>query len=71
MATTVQVRLLHMLHMHAPLTSVLIDVDECAEQMSQCDENAVCVNTIGSHECSCAGGYRGNGLFCAGKISCT
>lgn len=44
-----------------------VDVDECDRQMSHCDSNANCVNTIGSHECYCAEGYEGNGLNCTGK----
>lgn len=42
-------------------------MDECDRQMSHCDSNANCVNTIGSHECYCAEGYEGNGLNCTGK----
>ena len=32
-----------------------------------CDENAKCVNKIGSYECLCESGYTGNGESCYGN----
>ena len=34
--------------------------------MSNCDENADCMNTEGSHKCKCKAGYQGNGIICKG-----
>ena len=43
-----------------------IDVDECADFNGGCQHN--CTNTIGSHYCTCAGGYLLNddGHSCTG-----
>ena len=41
------------------------DIDECSRQISICDANAVCTNTIGSHICMCTAGFIGNGFFCS------
>ena len=40
---------------------VFSDVDECNSTIPVCDVNAECVNTIGSHSCSCKAGFTGNG----------
>ena len=44
------------------------DIDECAESELSCDENADCVNTVGSYECVCNSGYTRDGFVCLGKI---
>ena len=44
------------------------DIDECAEEISQCHDNATCTNTIGSYNCTCEYGYTGDGLNCTSKI---
>lgn len=37
--------------------------------MTSCDENADCVDNVGSYECVCRTGYTGNGLSsCIGSI---
>ncbi len=43
------------------------DVDECKDNDHNCDENAVCSNTIGSFNCICNGGFIGSGVICTGK----
>ena len=43
------------------------DLDECEFQLHSCDVNAECENTIGSYECHCRSGYRGNGRICNGN----
>ena len=43
------------------------DLDECEFQLHSCDINAECENTIGSYECHCRSGYRGNGRICNGN----
>ena len=47
------------------------DVDECADGSDNCDVNAACTNTAGSHSCFCNSGYEGDGATCAGNIICT
>ena len=40
------------------------DIDECAEGLHYCSAHATCRNTIGSYECICNPGYRGDGRVC-------
>ena len=43
-----------------------IDLDECSENDTLCDQ--ICENTFGSYQCSCARGYTlVNGVYCEGK----
>eukprot|EP00121_Abeoforma_whisleri_P005603 Awhi_evm1s5082 len=45
--------------------NVCLDVDECTDpSKSNCDINALCINTIGSFQCECQGGYEGDGRTC-------
>ena len=44
----------------------MLDVDECSDGTDDCDGNAECENTDGSHTCSCSTGYSGTGLICTG-----
>ena len=46
---------------------VYIDIDECQEDPSPCDQ--VCTNTVGGFECSCELGYRyaGEDQGCVGQ----
>lgn len=50
------------------ITLHLIDVDECVEGLDSCDIAAVCNNTVGSYQCTCLNGYRGNGHTCDGRV---
>lgn len=43
-----------------------VDIDECAED--PCGENAVCENSRGSYECTCAEGYVGDGETCSPRV---
>ena len=36
----------------------------------QCDDNARCTNTEGSHLCECFIGYIGNGIVCVDDDEC-
>ncbi|XP_076799587.1 uncharacterized protein LOC143444282 [Clavelina lepadiformis] len=44
------------------------DTNECS-QPSPCDSNAVCINQIGTFDCSCKFGFEGNGISCS-LITC-
>ncbi|XP_005177429.1 cartilage oligomeric matrix protein isoform X1 [Musca domestica] len=41
-----------------------VDINECQTGMARCEENSVCVNTIGSYQCHCREGYKHNGTHC-------
>ncbi|CAH3133412.1 unnamed protein product, partial [Porites lobata] len=43
-----------------------IHVDDCQMSTHNCSDNATCINTEGSSNCSCKPGYRGNGYNCSG-----
>ena len=45
-------------------TRICVDIDECANNSNNCDENATCTNTIGSYTCECKNGWTGNGHYC-------
>lgn len=46
----------------------ILDYNECLdEKTNDCDQNAICKNTVGSFECFCKVGYAGNGKTCQGK----
>ena len=47
----------------------LIDIDECSTG-GVCDENAECVDTAGSYECTCSSGYTGDGYTCLDIDEC-
>ena len=63
---------------HAPLSYfyyitfyislMLLDIDECSNGSHDCDLNANCTNTNGSHSCACKEGFTGKGESCQGKI---
>lgn len=57
---------IHVTKLFCPFVSVP-DVDECIESPVACDGRSVCENTLGSYECVCRPGYRGNGTHCEGK----
>ena len=44
------------------LSPLFTDIDECNSTLNNCDGNATCTNTIGSYQCTCHGGYTGNGM---------
>lgn len=47
--------------MHADINECELDTD------NNCDENAVCRNTIGGFNCTCVPGYKSYGTLCTGK----
>ena len=44
------------------------DVDECVRGLATCAVDAECKNTVGSFECQCKQGFKGDGEFCLGEI---
>ncbi|CAH3133081.1 unnamed protein product, partial [Porites lobata] len=48
-----------------------LDINECATNTDNCDVNAYCNNTVGSHNCTCNPGYTGNGTTCEDVNECT
>ena len=44
-----------------------LDLDECADGTHNCDVNAECNNILGSYNCTCKDGSRGNGTKCTGN----
>lgn len=53
------------------LSTLVLDVNECATGQEECSEFARCVNTIGSHSCFCLSGFTGDGKNCSGKYHFT
>ncbi len=55
---------------------VCFDIDECQEQLDNCDVMSTCINNEGGFTCSCIDGYEGDGFNCfdtdecAGNNSC-
>ena len=47
---------------HTPL-----DINECAIDMDNCNDNALCTDTMGSFICGCVDGFRGDGVTCTGE----
>ena len=54
---------------HKSLSLVLSDIDECSTG-SVCHENAECLDTPGSYECTCFSGYTGDGHTCQDIDEC-
>ena len=46
------------------------DINECLDGISSCAATAICTDTIGSYECRCPIGYKGDGHECTGIITC-
>ena len=46
------------------LAGLCVDFDECSTKQAKCHENAECIDTNGSYECSCKEGYFGDGKIC-------
>ena len=50
------------------ISFVYTDVDECEFAIDNCNENAECINTVGSFICSCSSGFTGDGMICDGMF---
>lgn len=46
------------------------DVDECADGLANCANNATCTNTPGSFICACDAGFEGDGTACTDIDEC-
>ncbi len=55
---------------HIPIHIITVtDVDECVSpDLNMCDENADCVDNVGSYDCVCRSGFVQNGSYCESKI---
>ncbi len=47
--------------MYHTCCKTISEVDECLENIHDCDVNANCINTAGSFECECHHGYNNSG----------
>lgn len=43
-------------HRRADIVSTFLDVEECLDVSIICDQ--LCINSVGTYECSCEEGYR-------------
>ena len=48
---------------------IFSDINECAEGLDDCDDNADCTDTMGSFFCTCIDDYFGNGTTCSCELS--
>ncbi len=44
-----------------------LDIDECSLKISDCHDDAICTNMIGSFSCQCREGFTGDGSNCQGR----
>ena len=47
----------------------VLDINECALNIHNCDANAICNNLNGSFNCLCNIGYTENGTICQGNLT--
>ena len=50
------------------MSTILTDIDECADNTDNCHRDARCHNTKGNYTCTCKPGYEGSGTNCKGKL---
>lgn len=48
----------------------VLEINECEENLDDCDANAICTNVAGSFVCACLAGYEGDGKNCTSKFYC-
>ena len=68
MTTHAMVQIVHIIVLEMASIILLIDINECGEEIDGCAQN--CINTNGSYTCGCNTGYRlGNdGYSCYGSL---
>lgn len=49
------------------ITFAVVDIDECTEDIHNCHDDGICINTNGSFYCLCQEGYTGDGVNCTGN----
>ena len=51
------------------IINIVLDVNECTNSRypTNCDQNALCHDTVGSYYCECIVGYSGDGVKCTCK----
>ena len=60
---------LPLVSMHLYLKLLLFpDIDECSGS-NNCSDNATCIDSAGSYNCSCDTGYTGDGFTCDGRFT--
>lgn len=47
----------------------ILDIEECATEIDNCNLDANCTNTKGSFNCTCHTGYSGDGVMCNGTVT--
>jgi len=52
------------------MPTICTEIDECADQTDNCDNNATCMNLPGMFLCTCNAGYSGNGVTCTDTDEC-
>ena len=45
-----------------------LDIDECQNENTDCQNFAHCINSQGSYNCECNDGYKLEGQSCIGKL---
>lgn len=55
---------MHRFHALYGSASGCVDIDECQDRIDRCDQNALCVNEVGTYSCQCKPGFEGNGFYC-------
>ncbi len=45
-----------------------LDINECTLNMDNCNDNALCTDTMGNFTCVCTDGFRGDGVACIGEL---
>ena len=48
------------------IVTIIKEINECAEGTHQCDSTQICINTVGSYNCSCESEYclANDGVTC-------
>ena len=49
-------------------TPSITDINECAEDLDNCHQNAICANRAGRFTCTCRPGFTGDGVMCTAQL---
>ncbi|CAH3116212.1 unnamed protein product, partial [Porites lobata] len=50
------------------IAEIDLNIDECSDDDNKCHQEAECINTFGSYNCSCKPGFEGDGYNCRRKF---